>query len=101
MLDICLTALILIVTYIIFKVVPQNVYSIEKEKKGKKVSEKNFKVKKTEIQPGMLLFEPDHKAGVVKALTGYFRDTNRKRGYHRAIVPTFTAKSSLGRYRAS
>jgi len=44
---------------------------------------KNFKVKKTRIQPGMLLFEPAHRTGVMSALTGYFRGKKRKRGYRR------------------
>lgn len=53
----------------------------------------NKKVKRTEIQPGMLLFEPDHKAGVVAALTGYFRSKKRKQGYRR---PNKQRKSTGG-----
>jgi len=35
--------------------------------------------KKIEIQPGITLFKPDHKKGIITALNGYFKSKRKRR----------------------
>jgi len=46
-----------------------------------------YKVKVTEIQPGMLLYRPEHKSGVLAAIKGYNERRGRKQGYRRPTRP--------------
>jgi len=55
------------------------------------------KVKVTEIQPGMVLYQPEHKSGVLAAIKGYNESRGRKQGYRRPARPRRRSHSEAGR----